>query len=361
MKNKPFILRMLLWPFTLVYGAVVCVRNWLFDRGILPSEEFDIPVISVGNITVGGTGKTPFTEYLIRTLKADKQLGILSRGYKRKTSGYKLLTKKDTPIEVGDEPFQMKRKFPDVTVAVDANRRRGIRNLMKLEEGKPEVIILDDAFQHRYVQPSISILLVDYNRNITEDHLLPIGQMREPKRSMKRADIIVVTKCPDGITPNDMRQTRNEIMPFPYQNLWFTRLSYGEMVPLFPKAAKKEHLKFASLKECEVLALTGIASPKPFTDYLEKHVAKVESCPFGDHHNYTLSDMEKVSAAYEALEGKHKYILTTEKDAVRLMALDGFPEALKGKIYYIPLTIEFVREEASQFETHLNKMLRRKL
>lgn len=358
MKNKPLIVKILLWPFALVYGVVVCVRNWLFDRGILPSEEFELPVISVGNITVGGTGKTPFTEYLIRTLQCEKQLGVLSRGYKRKTSGFRVLSKIDTPITVGDEPFQMKRKFPDVTVAVDANRRRGIRNLMKLEKHKPDIVVLDDAFQHRYVHPSVSVLLVDYNRNIVEDHLLPVGQMREPKRSMKRADMIVVTKCPDSITPMDMRIFRKNINPYPYQSLWFTKLNYGEMVPLFP--SKKTHAKWSELSDSSVLALTGIASPAPFISYLEKGASKVEPLSFSDHHNYSKSDMERIGRAYEELEGARKFILTTEKDAVRLMAREDFPESLKNKIYYVPLSITFVRDEASLFEEQLRKLLRRK-
>lgn len=362
MKNKPFILLVLLWPFSVVYGIVVYVRNWLFDRGILPSEEFDLPVISVGNITVGGTGKTPFTEYLIRLLKSDQPMGVLSRGYKRKTSGFKVLSMKDTPSDVGDEPYQMKHKFPDVTVAVDANRRRGIRNMMKLEKGKPELIVLDDAFQHRYVTPSISILLIDYNRNILEDHLLPMGQMREHCCSMRRADIIVVTKCPDSVTPMDMRFMRKNLNPYPYQSLWFTRLSYGEMAPLFPHNQKKKHahLTISDMKECSVLALTGIASPAPFITYLEQNCAKVEGCEFRDHHSYTKSDMDRIVKAFDQLEGTRKYIITTEKDAVRLMSCDIFPEALKRKIYYIPLSISFVREEATQFEEHLRKLIRRK-
>lgn len=360
MKNKSIIVKILLWPLSVVYGAVVCVRNWLFDRGILPSEEFETPVISVGNITVGGTGKTPFTEYLIRSLKEEHKLGVLSRGYKRKSSGYRLLTKNDTPVTVGDEPYQMKRKFPDVTVAVDANRRRGIRQLMKLEKGKPDLIILDDAFQHRYVQPLINILLVDYNRNITDDHLLPIGQMREPKRSMRRADVIVVTKCPDSITPMDMRFIRKNINPYPYQCLWFTKLGYGEMVPLFPHKKKHNALTLSDLSKSSVLALTGIASPAPFISYLEQHVAKVESLPFRDHHHYSQSDMDRIAKSFEEMEGAQKYILTTEKDAVRLMTCETFPEALKNKIYYIPLTITFVRDEATQFETRLRKLLHRK-
>lgn len=361
MKNKSIIVKLLLWPFSVVYGAVVCVRNWLFDRGVLPSEEFETPVISVGNITVGGTGKTPFTEYLIRMLKQEKKLAVLSRGYKRKTSGYRLLTQDDTPITVGDEPYQMKRKFQDVTVAVDANRRRGIRNLMKLEQDKPDVIILDDAFQHRYVHPSVNILLVDYNRNITEDRLLPIGQMREPKRSMKRADVIVVTKCPDSITPMDMRFMMKNINPFPFQSLWFTKLCYGEMLPLFQgKKKHQNHLRMADLAESSVLALTGIASPAPFISYLEKNVKKVESLSFPDHHNYSQSDMSRLSRAFDEMEGNHKYILTTEKDAVRLMSNEYFPDDLKNKIFYIPLSIAFVRDEATKFDDQMRKLLRRK-
>ncbi len=360
MKNKSIIVKILLWPLSVVYGMVVCVRNWMFDQGILPSEEFDTPVISVGNITVGGTGKTPFTEYLIRSLQSEKQLAVLSRGYKRKSSGYRLLTKEDTPVTVGDEPYQMKRKFPDVAVAVDANRRRGIRHLMKLEKNSPDLIILDDAFQHRYVQPSVNILLVDYNRNITDDYLLPVGQMREPKCSMKRADVIVVTKCPDSITPMDMRIIRKNIDPYPYQALWFTKLGYGEIVPLFPHKKKHHALNLSDMSKSSVLALTGIASPTPFITYLKQNVSKVESLSFSDHHHYSQSDMDRINKRFDELKGDQKYILTTEKDAVRLMTCENFPENLKNKIYYVPLTIAFVRDEAVKFDDHLRKLLKRR-
>lgn len=355
MKNKPLIIKILLWPFSLVYGIVVCVRNWLFDRGLLPSEKYDFPVVSIGNITVGGTGKTPFTEYLIRLMQDKYQLGVLSRGYKRNTSGYKLVTMKDEPIAVGDEPFQMKHKFPSVTVAVDADRRRGIKTMRKLEEGRPELILLDDAYQHRYVHPKVSILLVDYNRNITEDHLLPVGLMREPKRSMKRADIIVVTKCPDTITPMDMRLFRKHLNPYPYQSLCFSKLAYGELVPLFPSA--KHPMPNPVLTDAGVLALTGIASPAPFVEYLKKCSAHVETCFFGDHHNYSVSDLKRIQKAYDGIDVHEKYIITTEKDAVRLMANTSFPDELKKKIFYIPLSMEFLREDASVFEENLLSLL----
>ncbi len=360
MKNKPLILKILLWPFSVVYGIVVHVRNWLFDRGIIPSKKFDVPVVSVGNITVGGTGKTPFTEYLVNLLKDQNQIAILSRGYKRQTSGYRLLTAKDTPLTVGDEPYQMKRKFPDVTVAVDADRRRGIKNLLNLEEGKPDIVILDDAFQHRYVHPKVSILLIDYNRNITEDHLLPVGMMREPKRSMKRADIIVVTKCPDSITPMDMRLIRKHLNPYPYQSLWFTKLCYGNLKPLFPSKRMSNSLPLSDMSDCGVLALTGIASPAPFVEYLQKNVSEVASCLFGDHHNYTASDMKRIREAYEEIAAKRKYIVTTEKDAVRLMNNPDFPDDMKSKIFYLPLTMEFLREEENHFNENLTDLIRRK-
>lgn len=363
MKNKPFILKVLLWPFSLVYGLCVCVRNWLFDKGILTSEKFDLPIVSVGNITVGGTGKTPFTEYLIRSLKDRYRLGVLSRGYKRTTSGFRVVKTKDSSSMVGDEPFQIKRKFPDVTVAVDADRRRGIKSLMKMEGESPELILLDDAFQHRYVHPKVSILLVDYNRNIAEDHLLPVGLMREPKRSMKRADIIVVTKCPDSITPMDMRLFRKHLNPYPYQTLCFTRLAYGELEPLFPpsKSGKsKKNVTLADLSDGGVLALTGIASPAPFVEYLKSNVSEVSACSFGDHHAFSSSDLKKIEKQYDSLESKKRYIITTEKDAVRLMDHPDFPDALKQKIYYLPLSIEFMRGDDALFEESFMDLLHKK-
>ena len=223
-----------LYPVSWIYGTGVWLRNKLFDWGIYKERKFDIPVISVGNITVGGTGKTPHTEYLIRLLQKDYKVAVLSRGYKRKSKGF-VLARPDTSVQmIGDEPFQMKQKFPDIHMAVDRDRCHGIEQLCNSHIAPgTEVIILDDAFQHRYVKPGINILLVDYHRLICEDTLLPAGRMREPENGKSRAHIVIVTKCPKDITPMDLRVLSKQMELYPYQQLYFTTLTYGKLHPLF--------------------------------------------------------------------------------------------------------------------------------
>ena len=235
-----------LYPVSWIYGTGVWLRNKLFDWGIYKERKFDIPVISVGNITVGGTGKTPHTEYLIRLLQKDYKVAVLSRGYKRKSKGF-VLARPDTSVQmIGDEPFQMKQKFPDIHMAVDRDRCHGIEQLCNSHIAPgTEVIILDDAFQHRYVKPGINILLVDYHRLICEDTLLPAGRMREPENGKSRAHIVIVTKCPKDITPMDLRVLSKQMELYPYQQLYFTTLAYGKLHPLFTAG------NAVSLKEIE--------------------------------------------------------------------------------------------------------------
>ncbi len=345
--EKPLFVRLLLWPFALIYGLVVCVRNLLFDWEILPSKKFDVPVVSIGNITVGGTGKTPFSEYLIRFLKSDFKVGVLSRGYKRKTSGYRLVQPSSTPTEVGDEPYQVKSKFPDIMVAVDANRRRGISQMLREPFGRPDIILLDDAFQHRYVSPDINILLIDYNRMITEDHLLPVGNLREQASAKVRADVIVITKCPADLPSIQFRIIRKNLQLYPYQALYFTTLVYGEPVPVFPTANSGTAAKMG--QDTTAMSLTGIASPKPFEDHVRANSKDIVALNFADHHNFGRSDLQKIAATFTAIANPKKIILTTEKDSVRLKNIQGFPEDIKPYLFYIPLSIAFLKDEGEHF------------
>lgn len=359
MKNKnSLIVRLFLWPLSVLYGIGVSIRNCLFNWGILPSETFSVPIVSVGNITVGGTGKTPFSEYLIRVLKGNYKVGLLSRGYKRKSKGYQLLTNLSTPLMVGDEPFQIKRKFPDIMVAVDANRREGIRNMLSEETGAPEIIILDDAYQHRYVQPDVSILLIDYNRMITEDHLMPVGQLREPVNSKSRANIIVITKCPVDLKPIEFRLIRKNLKLYAYQSLFFTTLAYGDLQPLFVKSVNCP-LTLKKIKNFSTLVVTGIATPRPFEQYLQPFVKEMVSINFSDHHNFSEPDLKRIQNEFDMIPNKHKLILTTEKDAVRLMNDPNFPAALKKYIYYVPLYVKFLLEEGADFDEKLFAHLER--
>ena len=255
-----------LLPLSWFYGLGVGFRNTLFEMGVLKSRSFSTPVISVGNITVGGTGKTPHVEYLIRLLKDKLNVAVLSRGYKRKSHGF-VLADKDTPMRnIGDEPYQIKQKFPEVTVAVDAKRTRGIEKLTsdKTEKGV-DVILLDDAFQHRYVKPGINILLVDYHRLVIYDKLLPAGRLREPIRSKDRADIVIITKCPKDLKPMEFRVITKAMELYPYQQLYFSTLEYDTLKPVFTEQTESTEQiqtgKLDSLSDKNVLLLTGIASP----------------------------------------------------------------------------------------------------
>lgn len=355
MNEKSVIVKILLFPFSVIYGGIILFRNWLFDIGLLPSEKFTIPIISVGNITVGGTGKTPFTEYLIRLLQPHHKVGVLSRGYKRKTRGYMLARENSSPLEIGDEPCQIKNKFPGIMVAVDANRREGIRNMLREKNTKPDVIILDDAFQHRYVNPDISILLIDYNRLITEDCLLPLGQLREPVKAKDRAHIVVVTKCPRGIQPIDIRIITKNLKLYPYQTLYFSTFAYEEMTPVFPGEVSLDLSKNELKENYSILSLSGIASPRPFERHVRRQAKELIPLRFPDHHNFTKKDIEKMEEAFGLINNRDKIIVTTEKDAIRIKNNPNFPSSLKSKIYYIPLTIHFLFNQEKTFNKQIKE------
>ena len=355
--EKTLKLRYSLFLPAFVYRLIVGIRNLLFNWGILPSEEYQVPVISIGNLSVGGTGKTPHTEYLIRLLRQTYTVAVLSRGYKRHTKGFRLAGDTDTARTIGDEPYQMKRKFPNILIAVDSNRRRGIQQLLELPPGqKPEVILLDDAFQHRYVVPSFSILLTDYHRLYYKDRLLPVGFLREPKGNMHRANMIIVTKCEENLRPIDFRVIAGEMKPFPYQYLYFTRITYGETKPLFPLPAESTTAGNNYLNaENEVLLLTGIASPTLFIEEAERRFDKVYPMIFPDHHAFDKQDIRKIKDTFNRLNSPDKFILVTEKDAARLLHNPHYPEAWKLLTYYLPITIDFCTKTTLPFDDCIKK------
>ena len=342
-----------LYIFSLVYGMVVNIRNTLFNLNILRTREFEVPVISVGNITVGGTGKTPHTEHLIGLLSKKFDIAVLSRGYKRKSKGF-LLVETDSFIrQSGDEPLQIKRKFPGILVAVDENRVRGIEKILEISEKRPDVIILDDAFQHRYVTPSINILLIDYNRMITEDDMLPYGRLREPASNRDRANIIIVTKCPREIKPIDERIITKDLHIWPYQDLFFSRIKYGEMLPLFPDKAKEK--KVCLDADTGILLLTGIANPQPLRDKLLQTTKSVVAAAYPDHYPFTLKDMEKVAGQLEAMSTEKKLIVTTEKDTFRILEIEDLPDTIAENLYYIPIEIRFINQTDNDFDKKIMK------
>ncbi len=339
--------RILLYPLSLLYGFAVYLRNRAYDLNILKSTEFDVPVISIGNITVGGTGKTPHVEYLVKLLKEKYEVATLSRGYKRKTKGFKRVATKSTAIEVGDEPLQMKNKFPGVTVSVCENRVAGVEKLLASVNNGPDVVLLDDAFQHRRITPGLNILLIDYNRQIKADHLLPMGRLRESVQQMKRANIIIFTKCPDEVTPIMRRILSNDVGLLPYQKLYFTKLEYDKLAPVFN--ADQLDAGFYIKKEHAVLLFTGIASPKLIEEYLHQFSKKIETLTFPDHYNYSAQDIQTIINKFAALKAEKKIIITTEKDSMRLKTNSALTDEFKSALYYLPVQVKFLDEEKKSF------------
>lgn len=337
-------------PLSWLYGLGVFVRNEMFDLGLLKSRSFDIPVISIGNITVGGTGKTPHTEYLIRLLCKQFKVAVLSRGYKRRTKGF-VLANAQTPMQdIGDEPFQIKEKFPDIYMAVDKDRCHGIDQLCN-ENIAPgtEVILLDDAFQHRYVKPGINILLIDYHRMITEDKLLPAGRLREPQRGKSRANIVIVTKCPRDIKPMGFRVISKALNLYPYQKLYFSTFRYGNLKAAFPQNADR-HLSSIE-KDEHILLLTGIASPEQMILDLKRYTRNITPLTFGDHHYYSDHDLQTVQSTFAKMPDK-KMIITTEKDFSRLKGLK-LSEDILQHLYVLPIEVEIMQGEENTFNKNI--------
>lgn len=335
-----------LLPLSWLYGLGVSFRNQLFEMGILKSRSFKVPVISVGNITVGGSGKTPHVEYLIRLLQDKTKVAVLSRGYKRKSRGYVLADKDATARMIGDEPYQMKRKYPDVYVAVDKNRCHGIERLTEDEETKnTDVVLLDDAYQHRYVKPGVNILLVDYHRLIIYDKLLPAGMLREPRQGKNRADIVIVTKCPRDLKPMEFRVLTRAMDLYPYQKLFFTTLKYDRLKPLY----FGEDRKLSDIKpEESILLLTGIASPKQMIIDLEPYTKNITPLTYPDHHQFKRKDIERINELFAAMP-EPKMVITTEKDNARLFGVEGLSDEVRQHIYMLPVEIEFMLEQQEEF------------
>lgn len=336
---KDKLLTYLLTPASWIYGAVVRVRNKLYDSGIFKEYEHDVPVVSVGNLSMGGTGKTPHVEYLIDHLKSQYELAVLSRGYKRKTKGFVLANPTSTPDQIGDEPYQIFRKFgKEVKVAVSEDRNFGINELMKLFPHL-ELIILDDAFQHRSVKPAVSILLLDKNRPIEDDHLLPLGRLREPIHGKDRADIVIVTKCPAYMNPLEYGLEEKKLDLLSFQKAYFSTVRYEEIKPVFPEMTHYSASLSALTEDDSVLLVTGIAFPRTFVKYFKDYPFEVKVMRFPDHHSFSRKDIDNIVAKYKLMEGKKKIMVTTEKDAVRIQNNPYFPHELKPYIFYLPIKI----------------------
>lgn len=334
-----------LLPFSALYGFGVWLRNLLFDTGVLKSRSFDVPVISVGNITVGGSGKTPHVEYLVRLLQDEFKVAVLSRGYKRKSKGFVLAGAETEMREIGDEPYQMHRKFPKAYIAVDANRCHGIDMLASMAETRDlDAVLLDDAFQHRYVKPGMNILLVDYHRLIIYDKLLPAGRLREPKEGKNRADIVIVTKCPVDLKPMNYRVLQRAMNLYPYQHLFFTSIRQDPMKPLFKDGVKAPNFEMLP----NVLLLTGIASPEQMVKDLKGKCESITPMSFPDHHQFSPSDVEAINMQFRMMP-KPRIIITTEKDGTRLEGLEGLSKDVRKSLFVQPIRIEFLQDDEDKF------------
>ncbi|MEM0518536.1 tetraacyldisaccharide 4'-kinase [Aequorivita flava] len=325
------LLRKLLFPFSLLYGAITALRNWLYDSGWLKSKAYNLPVICVGNLTTGGTGKSPMIELLVSYLKKEKNVAVLSRGYKRNTSGYFEVQLNSTVEEVGDEPLQFKKKFPEITVAVCEDRQTGIEKLQKTAS----VILLDDAFQHRKVAASLNILLTPFHNLYVNDCMLPTGNLREPKFGAKRADIIVVTKCPDYMSDDTIATTKRKLNPKPNQAVYFSKIGYASIIK---NTTQQKPLTY--LKNRPFLLVTGIANPKPLVAFLKEEGLVFKESRFADHHNFTEAEINNLKN--EAI------ILTTEKDFMRLGSIANSTE-----IYYLPITTVLLNNSEAHFKSSI--------
>ena len=345
-------LRCLLIPFSWIYHGITSMRNSLYDNRVLKSQGFDVPVISIGNITVGGTGKTPHTEHIVRLLSDKFKITILSRGYKRKTKGYIRADKNSTVGEIGDEPKQMVRKFKgEAQMVVCEDRAKGISRIIEEDPADNLLIILDDAYQHRKVSPAVNILLIDYNRPIFEDHFLPWGNLRESPKESSRANIVIVTKCPDNVKPIERRVFAKHIGLLPSQSIFFTTFKYQPLEPVFDDGIPSPVVSGST----QILLVTGIANTKTIEDYVSGTMSKnVTHIKYGDHHNFSRKDVAKIAGEYAALPGDDKIIVTTEKDAMRLNEMDFAPE-IRKRMYYLPIEVDFVFDDELELKNEILK------
>lgn len=340
--------RYLLFPFSLLYGGIIWLRNWMFDKNILKSSSFNFPIICIGNLATGGTGKTPMTEYLVELLKKKYNTATLSRGYKRKTKGFAIANASTTAIDIGDEPMQFHQKFPEITVAVGEERLVAIPQILH-ERPFTQVILLDDAFQHRTVRAGLNLLLTDYSNLYTRDLLLPAGDLRDIKASSKRADIIIVTKCKENLSEEEKKQIIAEINPLPHQSVYFTEIVYAQPYHLFNYTAGD------IIPSNDILLLCGIANPKPLKDFLTTHVHSFDMIRYADHHIFSSDDLAEIKQQFEKMPGEDKVILTTEKDAVRLEKFRADLEAYP--IYVLPVKHRFLFGEGEKFDETILKFV----
>ncbi len=339
----------MLFPFGVLYLIVTTIRNKLYDYDLKKSTTFDLPIICIGNIAVGGTGKTPHTEYLVRLLEKQNKLAILSRGYGRKTKNYIEATLKSTSEEIGDEPAQYKRKFPNTTVVVENKRVLGVKTILK-KHSNTTVILLDDAFQHRAIKAGFNIVIVDYNYPLYNDFLMPSGNLRESKKGIKRADAIIVSKCPKNLSEIEQKNIKSKLNYHTPQHIYFTTIKYGRIYNIFDSKNTIDNLS-----NYAVLLITGIGKPKLLQKHIKSQTKKVSLLSYPDHHTFLEKDILKIKTEFNKIKSKNKIILTTEKDASRLLTI---PELNKFPIYCIEIRIEFLNKKHA-FNTQIELYVRK--
>jgi tetraacyldisaccharide 4'-kinase len=334
--------RILLLPFAIIYWFFIWLRNFFYNKNIFKSSSFGLPVICVGNLSVGGTGKSPMVEWLVEKLKRHFKVATVSRGYKRKTRGYVLASANSTALDIGDEPMQFHLKFPDVPVAVGEERLVAIPQLLH-DRPDVEAIILDDAFQHRSIKAGLNILLSDYSNLFTRDFYLPTGDLRDVKSSYKRADIIVVTKCKPELSEEEANKIRKEIKPLSYQSVFFTEVEYAQPFHI------TDNSTFNLDEDSEVLLVTGIASPLPLKKFIEEHSDAYYMMQYRDHHIFRIDDLRDIKKRFDRIDSRKKIILTTEKDAVRLMKFKY--ELHQLPFYVLPVRHHFLFGEEEKYNS----------
>lgn len=342
--------RLLLAPLSLLYSAVINIRHSLFDHSLLKSERFDIPIICVGNITVGGTGKTPMSELLLDHLTTHHSIAILSRGYGRKSRGYREVSTTDSYDTVGDEPLQMKRKYPTATVIVCEKRAIGVRRIVE-EHPEVEMIIMDDGFQHRYVTPLASIIMIDATRPIDQDCALPAGSLRDTPRSLKRGDIFVVTKCPKDMSEAEMERLRKMVITESHQSIYFTRIVNLDPTPLYPTEAEPFD------PNSEVIILAGIGNPTPLIETLRSRYKVVEQIIYNDHHDYSTNDFTRIERAL--ITHPSAVIITTEKDGIKFLTNNNIANTISSKIYYSPIKMQFIKGSQGELLTKIENYVKK--
>lgn len=347
---RDLVIKVLLSPLALIYGIGVSLRDFFYSRNLLKGVEFDLPVISVGNLSMGGAGKTPHVEYIVRLLKDYIHVATLSRGYKRKTKGFRLANEKDTAETIGDEPLQFFRKFPDITVAVGESRMFAIPQMIT-EKPNIQTIILDDAFQHRSVKPGLNILLTQYRLPFTRDWLLPSGRLREWRSAYQRADIIIITKCPSNITATEKTSLIKEIKPLPHQKVFFSEYENLQPYRIFTKEPMSLNQDMNSILLC------ALANADYLADYLEAEVNRVKRLEFADHHSYTNYDISRLLHLYQEWDVDNKVVITTEKDATRLERHKDYILKHNMPIYVLPAKVNFIGADAIAFEQEIKNFL----